>query len=122
MSIMSVVDFQNSEPMPTVGEIREKFGVTLRLEENNKLPKVRAVRLFTSIPVKFDGEIKDLQVKLTEQNKIISSSEATTKLNKEMVKYTEEKGKYTDNLLKMYSVLNIVALGLLIYVYKSAGE
>lgn len=70
----------------------------------------------------FDNEIKDLQVKLTEQNKVISSSQATTKLNKEMVKYTEEKGRYTDNLLKMYSVLNIVALGLLIYVYKSAGE
>ena len=38
-----------------------------------------------------------------------------------MVKYTEEKARYTDNLLKMYSVLNIVALGLLVYVYKSAG-
>ena len=38
-----------------------------------------------------------------------------------MVKYTEEKGRYTDNLLKVYSVLNIVVLGLLVYVYKSAG-
>jgi hypothetical protein len=69
----------------------------------------------------FDEEIKTLQVKLQEQNKIISSSEAATKLNKEMVKYTEEKARYTDNLLKMYSVLNVVALGLLIYVYKSAN-
>ena len=39
-----------------------------------------------------------------------------------MVKYTEEKSRYTNNLLKMYSVLNIVALSLLVYVYKSAGE
>jgi uncharacterized protein YukE len=70
----------------------------------------------------FDNQIKQLQVKLQEQNKIISSSEAVTKLNKEMVKYTEEKARYTDNLLKMYSVLNVVALGLLVYVYKSAGE
>lgn len=70
----------------------------------------------------FDAEISRLQGKLQQQNKIISSSEAATKLNKEMVKYTEEKARYTDNLLKMYSVLNVVALGLLIYVYKSAGE
>ena len=58
-------------------------------------------------------------LKLAQQNKIISSSDAVTKLNKEMVKYTEEKNRYTENLLKTYSVLNIVALGLLIYIYKS---
>lgn len=70
----------------------------------------------------FDKNIKETQLKLLEQNKIISSNQAITKLNKEMVKYTEEKGRYTDNLLKMYSVLNIVVLGLLVYVYKSVGE
>ena len=71
---------------------------------------------------KFDDEIKQLHTKLVNQNKIISSNEAVAKLNKEMVKYTEEKSRYTNNLLKMYSVLNIVALSLLVYVYKSAGE
>jgi len=71
---------------------------------------------------KFDDEIKQLHMKLVNQNKIISSNEAVAKLNKEMVKYTEEKSRYTNNLLKMYSVLNIVALSLLVYVYKSAGE
>ena len=70
----------------------------------------------------FDKEIKQMHTKLVEQNKIISSSEAVTKINKEMVKYTEEKRRYTDNLLNLYSVLNIVALSLLVYVYKSAGE
>ena len=70
---------------------------------------------------KFDDEIKQLHTKLVNQNKIISSNEAVNKLNKEMVKYTEEKGRYTDNLIKVYSVLNIVVLGLLVYVYKSAG-
>jgi len=68
---------------------------------------------------KFDNEASQLKLKLTEQNRIISSSDAVTKLNKEMVKYTEEKNRYTENLLKTYSVLNIVALGLLIYIYKS---
>jgi len=68
----------------------------------------------------FDKEIKQMHTKLVDQNKIISSSEAVTKINKEMVKYTEEKRRYTDNLLNLYSVLNIVALSLLVYVYKSA--
>jgi hypothetical protein len=48
------------------------------------------------------------------------SNEASTKLKKEMVKYTEEKGRYSDNLLRLYSFLNMVALGLLVYVYRAS--
>jgi hypothetical protein len=68
----------------------------------------------------FNKQITDQQQKLQEQNKIISSSEATTRINKQMVKFTEEKARYSDNLLKLYSFMNIVALGLLVYVYKSS--
>jgi hypothetical protein len=68
----------------------------------------------------FDKEIRDKKAKLDAQNKIISSNQATTELNKQMVKFTEQKAKYSDNLLGLYSFLNIVALGLLVYVYKSA--
>ena len=71
---------------------------------------------------KFNARIKAQKEKLDAQNKIIMSGEATTNIRKEMVKYTEEKGKYTDNLLNLYSFLNIVALGLLVYVYKAAGN
>jgi hypothetical protein len=71
---------------------------------------------------KFNKRVQEQKGRLEEQNKIISSSEATTKIRKEMVKFTEEKAKRSDNLLKLYSVLNIVALGLLVYVYKAADE
>jgi len=37
-----------------------------------------------------------------------------------MVKFSEEKNRYSANLLKLYSFLNVVALGLLVYVYKAA--
>ena len=60
------------------------------------------------------------QARLSKQQKIITSNQATAKIRKEMVKYTEEKARYNDNLLKVYSFLNIVALGLLIYIYKAA--
>lgn len=62
------------------------------------------------------------QTKLQEQNRIITSSQATTELNKQMVKFTEQKAKYSNNLLGLYSFLNVIALGLLVYVYKSASE
>jgi hypothetical protein len=69
-----------------------------------------------------DKKMKEQKQKLDAQNKIISSNQATTELNKQMVKFTEQKGKYSNNLLGLYSFLNIVALGLLVYVYKSARD
>ena len=69
-----------------------------------------------------DKKMKEQKKKLDAQNKIITSNQAVTELNKQMVKFTEEKAKYSNNLLGLYSFLNVVALGLLIYVYKSAGE
>jgi hypothetical protein len=60
--------------------------------------------------------------KMEEQNKMIRSNQASANVRKEMVKYTEEKSRYNDNLLKIYSFLNIVALGVLLYVYKAAPE
>lgn len=69
----------------------------------------------------FDKEINEQKKKLDAQNRILSSNQAAMKINKEMVKFTEQKARYSDNLLKLYSFLDIVALGLLIYVYKSAN-
>lgn len=70
----------------------------------------------------FNKRIGELRTQLERQNQIIMSNEASTKLKKEMVKYSEEKGRYSDNLLKLYSFLNIVALGLLVYVYKASND
>ena len=69
----------------------------------------------------FDKRISEQHTKLMAQSKIISSNQAVTEINKQMVKFTEEKAKYSNNLLGLYSFLNIVALGLLVYVYKSAS-
>lgn len=70
----------------------------------------------------YNSEIQTKQQKLDEQNRIINSHEASMRIKKEMVKYTEEKAKHTNNLLNMYAFLNIVAVGLLVYVYKAAGD
>lgn len=69
----------------------------------------------------FNKNIQEKQEQLDKQNKILSSQSAATKLNKEMVKFTEKKNKYTNNLLNLYGFMNIIALGLLIYVYRSSG-
>jgi len=69
----------------------------------------------------FDEKISKQHDRLEEQNKIIITNESSTKIKKQMVKYTEEKARHTDKLLQLYSFMNIVAVGLLIYVYKAAN-
>jgi len=70
----------------------------------------------------YNDKIQKQQSKLDYQNNLISSNEAAAKIRKEMIKYTEERANYSDNLLKLYSFLNIITLGLLVYVYKATGD
>jgi flagellar motility protein MotE (MotC chaperone) len=70
----------------------------------------------------FNAKIQEQKKKLAEQRALITSSQATTTIRKQMVKYTEEKARRSDNLLKTYGFLNIVALGLLVYIYRAVPE
>lgn len=56
---------------------------------------------------------------LAEQNRILSSEQATATLYKQMEKYTKERANATNNMLGVYSVMNIVMIGTLVYLYRS---
>lgn len=70
----------------------------------------------------FDDKISEQRTRLEVQNQIITTNESSTKIKQQMVKYTEEKARHTDKLLQLYSFMNIVAVGLLIYIYKAADK
>lgn len=50
---------------------------------------------------------------------ILQKENSEADLRKRMVEYTQEKNRSTQNLLQLYGVLNIVAIGLLLYIYRS---
>jgi len=70
--------------------------------------------------ITFSHDLQNQQGKLEEQQKVIHSNQAPAALYKQMVRYSEEKTRRSDNLLHLYTFLNVVALGLLVYVYKAA--
>jgi hypothetical protein len=70
--------------------------------------------------VTFSNDLQSQQGKLEAQQKVIRSNQAPAALYKQMVLYSEEKTRRSDNLLHLYTFLNVVALGLLVYVYKAA--
>jgi len=57
--------------------------------------------------------------KLSEESQVLTSKQSDAVLYKNMVKVTTEKANYTNNMLMIYSFLNIVAIGSLFYVYRS---
>lgn len=69
-----------------------------------------------------NGELSSRSKKLAEQNKILSSQQASTLLLKDMAKYSKEHVDSTNNILSLYTFMNIIVLGLLFYLYRSVGE
>jgi len=69
-----------------------------------------------------NAQLDSTEQGLAKQHEILTKGKDNTVLYKEMEKYSKEKNKYTSNMLMLYSFLNITALGLLFYVYRSASE
>jgi len=67
-----------------------------------------------------DDTLKNTSERLTTQrNALTSPGQNKMVLYKEMETYSRQKSAYHNNLLALYSFLNITALGLLFYVYRS---
>ena len=66
------------------------------------------------IKASIDKNTEDLRGQLT----ILQDKSSKTELYKRMVEYSEEKNRAHRNLLSLYSVLNIVGLGLIFYIAK----
>jgi hypothetical protein len=67
-----------------------------------------------------DGSLQRQQDDLIKQRGLLSKkNQDQMLLMKEMEEYSRHKSKYNNNLLMLYSFLNITALGLLFYVYRS---
>ena len=73
-----------------------------------------------------NNQMKHALEMLQSQLGMITSSAGTNaslstnmKLYKEMELYSRQKADYTNNLLGLYSFLNVISLGLLFYIYRS---
>jgi hypothetical protein len=57
---------------------------------------------------------------LLSQKKDLNDPDSAKKLYSKMVEYTTEKNKANSNLIALYSGLNLVALGMLFYIYRAS--
>lgn len=67
-----------------------------------------------------NSEISSRSETLKEHAAILKSDTSAAELRKRMVEYSKEKNDATNNLLTLYAVLNIVAIGVLVALARSA--
>ena len=85
---------------------------------NAKIPNNTDI---ASINTKIQATLTDVEDKLNivSQSATASTTGTNAVLYQEMEKYSRQKAAYTNNLLGLYSFLNITALGLLFYIYRA---
>ncbi len=66
----------------------------------------------------FNTEFGNRKARLQEQASILESENSASELHKRMVEYSAEKNRAHNNLLTLYSCLNIVAIAMLFYIAK----
>ena len=97
-----------------------------------KLVDISTVIIYINAKIPNNEDIRPLNIKIQEtlagvenRLKVVTESAkaAATGTNavlyQEMEQYSRQKAAYTNNLLGLYSFLNITALGLLVYIYKA---
>jgi len=73
----------------------------------------------TTIAQNDEQEIESATAEIIRQNQMLQQNDLNSDVYKNMVKYTYEKNKYSSNILALYGGLNIVAIALLVYIYRS---
>jgi hypothetical protein len=113
----------------TSGDVKKYMNYAHKYNKNlnNIIQIVQAINQQTYETARTkDSEAQQLNTELTNrygkiqaEMKFLNESASEEDVRKRMVTYTQEKARATDNLLSLYTFLNVVALGVLIYVYKS---
>jgi hypothetical protein len=96
-----------------------KLNDIIQIVHAYNLDKYENARTKDSEAQQLNDEMTKRYAKIKAEMDFLKDSASQEDVRKRMVKYTQEKGRATDNLLSLYTFLNVVALGVLIYVYKS---
>lgn len=66
-----------------------------------------------------NASLQDIYGRLAQQNDMLKQESSVTELRQRMVEFTQEKNQSAANLLSLYGFLNLVAVGLLVYIARS---
>lgn len=84
----------------------------------NELQRTAVGEMNTEVN-QFMSSIKNASASLEKNATALTSNDVKSKLRTRMVEFSDEKNAYANQLLGLYGFANLIALGLLFYIYRS---
>lgn len=100
-------------------KLNQKLNVLTQLTNAISKYRYKTTAKFQQDINSVNENLKKRGEQLQEQAKIMEKETAAADLHKRMVEYTVEKNKVNNNLLSLYAVLNVVALGMIFYIART---
>jgi hypothetical protein len=105
--------------LPITKKLNEKLNDITQIANAVAIERYRLSRSDNTDINKINADLASRADELKAQQKILSSDVSKAELHKRMVDYTKEKNNATTNLLTLYAVLNIVAIGALVILART---
>uniref|UniRef100_A0A6C0IBI9 Uncharacterized protein n=1 Tax=viral metagenome TaxID=1070528 RepID=A0A6C0IBI9_9ZZZZ len=106
--------------LPITKKLNEKLNDVTQIANAVAIERYRLSRSDNTDINKINADLASRADELKAQQKILSSDVSKAELHKRMVDYTKEKNNATTNLLTLYAVLNIVAIGALVILARTS--
>lgn len=105
--------------LDTARKLNQKLNVLTQLVNAISKYRYRSTEKFNQDINSINNNLKKRGDQLIEQAKILEKETAAADLHKRMVEYTVEKNRANNNLLGLYAVMNVVALGMIFYIART---
>jgi hypothetical protein len=105
--------------LDTARKLNQKLNVLTQLVNAISKYRYRSTEKFNQDINSINDGLKKRGDQLIEQSKILEKESAAADLHKRMVEYTVEKNRANNNLLGLYAVMNVVALGMIFYIART---
>ncbi len=99
-------------------KFNEKLNLLLDVARKISETLLSDSKTYETVINNYNTEFGNRKARLEEQSRILNSENSASELHKRMVDYTAEKNRAHNNLLTLYSCLNIVAIAMLFYIAK----
>jgi hypothetical protein len=105
--------------LPITKKLNEKLNDVTQISNGIAIERYALSRKDNQDINSINSQLASRAEELRAQQKILTSDVSKAELHKRMVDYTKEKNNATSNLLTLYAILNIVAIGALVILART---
>jgi hypothetical protein len=100
-------------------DLNKKLNIVIQITQGVSEISYKNARTNETKIQEMNSSLNEKAAIIKKHSTILQKNLSNMELRKQMVEYTQEKARATENLLSLYFILNVFAIGALLYVYKA---